>query len=306
VKILLVGNFGVSNLGDELIAAYYKARFPEHEWTILSANPSAANEVPRLPFGVRSLFSPWYKTWNAFRKTDAVLFGGGSLLTDTESVLACLLWSKYAFLGRFFRKPVLFAFQGIGPFRTPVAKFVTRKTLNHATFLSVRDHESFLRASEIYNGTIIEAADPVSLICSEMPKPEKGSAFLIIPRANSSQEFFAAVQSSLHQSSVRIGSFQPDNPKEQETIERLKLLCGENALVYDIRTLDDLTGAFRGVGQLLTQRYHAALASVIFDIPCRSIAQREGDKLSALGSQVLDILTKARKGEEALKNVLGQ
>ena len=144
---LLVGNYGVGNAGDEILREYFLEHFPKVEWQVLSAHPSSG-ELPRFPGGVRSLFSlRWFRTLRALRKADGIVFGGGSLWTDLESVRACFLWSVHAWFARLCGKPYFLAFQGIGPFRTRVGEWLTRWVIAHASFISVRDSFSFERLS---------------------------------------------------------------------------------------------------------------------------------------------------------------
>ena len=83
MKCLLVGNFGVGNLGDEALKDYFLQEFSTVDWTVVSADPQGEKEVARLPGGVRSLLKlQWFKTLFAYRSCDAIVFGGGSLFTD--------------------------------------------------------------------------------------------------------------------------------------------------------------------------------------------------------------------------------
>ena len=101
MRCLLISNYGTGNHGDVALKEYFLTRFPEVEWIVLSANAQSPRDVPRLPFGLRSLFTtPWWRTLAALRSSDAVIFGGGSLFTDVESVRACLLWWWHACVAR--------------------------------------------------------------------------------------------------------------------------------------------------------------------------------------------------------------
>ncbi|MBI5155969.1 hypothetical protein HZA45_01700, partial [Candidatus Peregrinibacteria bacterium] len=92
MRCVLIGNYGTGNFGDEALRSYFLKSFPEIEWQVVSARPTA-DELPRLPAGPRSLFTTkWFRTIKALRHCDAVVFGGGTLFTDSESVFACFLW----------------------------------------------------------------------------------------------------------------------------------------------------------------------------------------------------------------------
>ena len=97
MRYLLVGNYGVGNAGDEILKDYFLERFPGIEWIVCSACP-VSGEVWRLPAGVRSFLSfKWLYTLWVLRKSDGMVFGGGSLFTDVESVRACFVWFAHAF-----------------------------------------------------------------------------------------------------------------------------------------------------------------------------------------------------------------
>jgi len=74
MRLLLVGNYGVGNLGDEALKEYFLTRFPEIDWIVVSANPRTG-EVARLPMGIRSFFwLRWMATLRAYREADGVVF----------------------------------------------------------------------------------------------------------------------------------------------------------------------------------------------------------------------------------------
>ena len=144
---LLVGNYGVGNAGDEILRAYFLERFPEVQWQVVSARPSQG-ELPRFPAGLRSFLSfRWLRTCIALVQSHGLVFGGGSLWTDMESLSACFIWSVHAWFAWFLRKPYFLAFQGIGPFRTKTGERLAQWVVRHAAFISVRDQASFERLS---------------------------------------------------------------------------------------------------------------------------------------------------------------
>lgn len=142
-----MGNYGIGNAGDDILRDYFLERFPDVEWRVLSAHPQG-NELHRFPGGIRSLLScRWVRTLKALRQSRGMVFGGGSLWTDTESLHACIVWSLHVLFARMFRKPYLLAFQGIGPFKTRWGEVLARWVVKHASFISVRDTASFARLS---------------------------------------------------------------------------------------------------------------------------------------------------------------
>ncbi len=308
MRCILVGNYGAGNLGDDALRDYFLTRIRDVEWTVVSARPGPG-EMPRLPLGVRSFFSfGWLKTLAAVRSTDAVVFGGGSLFTDAESVRACLLWGLHAFVARLFRTPVLLAFQGIGPFRTRLGEWCAKRVVLGARFVSVRDPQSAERVRRWGRGDVLESFDPVVLLLTVRDVPRTtGSALAVIPRMNSGPEFDAAVGSARGLSAmVKILSMQPDDPAESAVCERLARSLG-NAEVIAVRTLESLSCQLAGCTSLVTARYHGALAGIAAGLPMEIIPQHPGDKLDALrsrlasGSTPQDLRRLAEAGERELQ-----
>src|SRR3989344_5413694 len=95
VRYLLVSNFGAGNAGDEMLRAYFLRRFPEVTWQVLSARPQSGG-LPRVPAGMSSLLSlGWIRTAYALARSSGLVFSGGSLWTDSESLRSCIIWTLH-------------------------------------------------------------------------------------------------------------------------------------------------------------------------------------------------------------------
>jgi polysaccharide pyruvyl transferase WcaK-like protein len=295
VRLLLAGNYGVGNLGDELLREYFLRAFPEVEWTVVADGrwqkadgsaslPSAV--VPRFPLGVRSfLTTPWWRTLRAIRRSDGVVFGGGSLFTDTESMFACILWWWHAAWARLFGKPIYLAFQGLGPFRTRVGEWCARWVVARAFFISTRDEDSARRVGQWHlNKKIVHSFDPVFILLSgDSPKYRSQKVFMIIPRRNSGAELLLAAREVLLDSSfdaVIVLSLQSGDPQEQVVCKRIASAVGGS--VRSATTGEELREAIGDSSFVLSERYHGALAALAMDVPFRVVPQRSADKLEAL------------------------
>lgn len=311
VHYLLVGNYGVGNFGDEALKEYFLSSFPEAGFRVLSAH-TKTGELPRLPAGVRSFFlTPWFRTFEALRKSDGLVFGGGTLFTDSESVWACLLWWWHASVCRLLGKPFFLAFQGIGPFRTGAGEWCARWTVAHAACVSVRDRASFERVkSWKANTNIIQTFDPIfSLLAAEKKDCGSQKLLVIIPRKNSPSSFQdRAVQlwKSRSWEAVRILSLQPEDPQEQEVCRTIAHVLSEpDAVIVPIRSVGELASHVCAAGFVLAQRYHGALAALALGIPFETVFQREGDKLSSLSRMASsDISCLIQDGERRLRIAL--
>ena len=310
MRYLLVGNYGVGNLGDEALKEYFLKSFPDVEWQVLSAHPMMG-EYPRLPAGLRSLFAPWWKTLGVLRKSQGMVFGGGTLFTDIESSYACFLWWVHAVVARIFHKPVLLAFQGVGPFHTRVGEWFARRVFRHAAFISVRDEASAKRVeSWRLNKEIVQTFDPVfSLMQSQGSLKSTQNVFVIIPRNNSDATFrdqaigFARERNP---ESIVILTLKPDDAREQEVCRGLVTALDGQATIVPVRSLSVLLVEVGRASSVLSQRYHGALAALALGKELTVVPQGEGDKMEELTKmhdpQGLSALV--RVGEDALKTML--
>jgi polysaccharide pyruvyl transferase WcaK-like protein len=285
MTFVLVGNYGAQNIGDEALREYFLSAFHEVEWKVVSASPSGPNEVPRLPFGLRSFFTSWPRTIGAIARSKAAVFGGGSLFTDIESVRACMMWWSYAFIARLFRKPVILAFQGIGPFRTRFGLLLAQWTAKRAVFISVRDDESLKRIEGWDLGCEPTLTfDPAFALFASHPKRTSGGRTLVlIPRTNSDDRFFSAAAEKIKErfDTIRILLMQPDGA-EKRVGDRLRALAGSSAVVVAISSVHQLLDEISAASFVLSQRYHGALAALAMSVPMDTVPQGAGDKMDGL------------------------
>jgi len=312
MRFVLVGNYGVANLGDEALKEYFLTSFPDIDWVVLSAHPKKG-ELPRLPAGIRSLFfTPWWKTVRAIAGADGLVFGGGSLFTDIESVVACVIWSLHAATALFFRTPVFLAFQGMGPYKTRMGEWLSRWTARRAVFISVRDLESFQRVESWKLSTkLVQTFDPVfSLMVEKKYSRNTKKLFTIIPRHNSSELLqktaLECIKKHPEIDTVNVLLMQPDSSPEQATAQSLQTSLTMPSTVVPVQTLDDLMHAVGGSSLVLTQRFHGALAALAAGTPQIVLPQEPGDKLSQVQkyTEMPDVtaalLSQVKNGHDAL------
>ena len=289
MKFLLVGNYGVGNVGDEALREYFLYKFPNVDWKVVSAKPSK-EELSRLPLGFRSFIATqWPATLLAIWKSDGIVFGGGSLFTDIESWRACALWWWHAFWAWMFGKKVVLAFQGIGPFRTSIGAMLTKWVVRRAVYISVRDAHSFARVKK-WNPSvkIVESFDPVFSACTTVQyKLDALKNLILIPRANSSQEFIehaqTLVDSGRWQQCICI-SLQPDSALERHFILQLRQRLSTPMLVIQARTLPELTSAVAQGSFVLSQRYHGAIVAMALGRELQVLPQYEDDKIASIAT----------------------
>ncbi len=312
MKAVLIGNYGVGNFGDEALKDYFLETFREVEWTVLSAHPRQG-ELPRLPIGVRSFVStPWWKTVRTIRGADAVVFGGGTLFTDIESLRACVLWGLHAAVARFFRVPIILAFQGVGPFETRWGEGIARWVFRRAMHVSVRDGASAERVrSWKVNTEIIQTFDPIFLLFLRQKKNiSTQNVYMLIPRHTSGVSFAATLDEASipDDAAIEVLTLQPDHPEEQQVVARLCVRY-PRAVVRPVRTTDELMEALAHSVLCICERFHGALAAVAAGVPLRVVSQASGDKLDQVRVLAGEgggerAVAEAGWGEEMLRAVL--
>lgn len=317
MKGLLIGNYGVGNLGDELLREYFLSTFRDIDWLVVSARPSRRGEVHRLPCGIRSFCGlRWIGTLRAYRRSDVVVFGGGSLFTDVESIKACILWFFHALPAIILRKPIILAFQGIGPCTSCLGRCITRYVCRRSLSISVRDSTSVQRLADWgIDQNVVQTFDPVYMsFYREKTKNVFNNILTVIPRKNVSDSFwitFDSLNIDGRYEHIRIVLLEPDHSMERAAAEELLRRSGDRGLILSVTNTEELLGAIDGSTHVLSMRYHGALAALGLGIPFTVASQGADDKLQSLVPYAAatdadrgQLLALARAGEDALKKVL--
>jgi len=156
-NLVLIGNFGAGNVGDELILAGFlkklRKELPRAKVCVFANSPKlvrrfhGVDSLPLLPCGLRSFLKRgWWRSLRKIREADAVIFPGGGLFTDEESFHAILIWGIHLLISRYFWKPVYLLGQSVGMITGNYARKFTRFCLRKTEWIGVRDQAS---ASEL-------------------------------------------------------------------------------------------------------------------------------------------------------------
>ncbi len=290
MHFLLVGSYGTGNVGDTALREYFVRAIPQVTWSVTSARAEYPEDVPHVPFGIRSLFRPWWRTFYALWKADGVVFGGGSLFTDIESLRACMLWWWYTCIARCFRKPIYFAFQGVGPFRTELGEWLAKNAYRNAAFIAVRDSVSAARVQEWGVSTkIVQTFDPIFSVFDAAKQVDSSKKVIVLlPRANSDENFLQRAKErvqALAWDEVRIVMMEATSFHERQTVRELenelRPLTQAPLQSIETQTLSELEDAILPASLVLSQRYHGALAAMALKKQVEVVIQAQGDKLSA-------------------------
>ncbi len=183
-SIVVCGNYGANNLGDEAILGgiltVLKKNFPAADYSIMSADPEKTLKhchqsqisgflpadlkftvVGMIPSGVRTFLKTafnlnhWKKfrtTCHAIKKADLFVLGGGGLFND-EQPKSVWIWFLQVLPAIFFKKNIYCLGQSVGPLKTFAGKTMTRFVMKRAKLIVVRDHfsQELLNKLEIKN-----------------------------------------------------------------------------------------------------------------------------------------------------------
>lgn len=153
-RILIIGNYGAGNLGDDAIFAgistELRAAGFSGEISVLHGGFESSMDLyggirksAFVPAGLWSLLKSTRKEGlEAIKNADLVILGGGGLFTDEESERAPIIWSTQVAPCIRLKKPFICYGQSVGPFREANARRITKKVLNAAAAIHVRDEAS--------------------------------------------------------------------------------------------------------------------------------------------------------------------
>jgi polysaccharide pyruvyl transferase CsaB len=150
-SILIIGNYGAGNLGDdailggivtELRSIAYAGEIQVTHGGVVSSPEiyKGLKKVPFLPVGLRSRFKKnRHEAFAALKRADLVILGGGGLFVDEESWRAPFIWAGQAKACRKAGKPYLIYGQSVGPLKRWWSRRLMRQTFKHARAVHLRD-----------------------------------------------------------------------------------------------------------------------------------------------------------------------
>jgi len=192
-KIVLCGNYGASNLGDEAvldgILSLIQKVFPDAEVTVMSADPAETERLHHvksvvfIPSGLRSfaasLHENFGKTSQAIKKADLFIMGGGGLFSD-EKFRALWIWTVQAFFPAFLNKPIVCIGQSVGPLKTWLGRFFAKRFFRKCKMISVRDSASAKLLKELGFTSVEALADPAFSLSVQAKDFSEREKFIVL------------------------------------------------------------------------------------------------------------------------------
>lgn len=194
MNIVICGNYGATNLGDEAILegilSLVRRSLAETNITVLSANPEETTalhglqSLPLVPAGVRSLIQGFvsgslWKTLKAIKRADLFLLGGGGLFTD-EKMRAVVIWALQTWVARRYKTPIFSFGQSVGPLNRFFGRRIAAKAFQRAHIITVRDAASADLVKRLGIDDVYALADPAFALPSTEPTDSAVEPYVVV------------------------------------------------------------------------------------------------------------------------------
>ncbi|MEL6472035.1 MAG: polysaccharide pyruvyl transferase CsaB [Cyanobacteria bacterium J06623_4] len=287
MRVVLCGYYGMGNGGDEALLAALLQMLPEQVTpVVLSGNPSETRDrhqvkevIPRKSVGA---------VIAALRRSDAFIWGGGSLMQDASSALNPFYYGGLMLLAQMMGLKTVAWAQGIGPLNKRTSRWLARRALSHCKGISVRDRDSATLLSRWQRSCLL-APDPVWALEAtpvkglwELPAPRVAVA--LRPHRHLSEarlKTLALALSNFQQATGVCLLLVPFQPVKDLAIAQFiaSHLSGPHQ-IYSLSQPQQLKGLFRGVEMTIGMRFHALIMSAAEG--CRSFAISYDPKVDAI------------------------
>lgn len=276
-KILLAGYYGFGNLGDEAILEMVLEQLFQitgrDNITVLSGNKKetsskySVNAIDR--YSILSIIKNLISS-------DALVFGGGSLLQDVTSKRSIYYYLFLIKLAGLMGNKVVMLSQGIGPILNERSRALTAKTLNKVDFITVRDKQSkeFLENIGVSENKIYLSADPViNFVSGDKQKspydPKKKVCFSLRNwKSASISGKIARIAQRLTENEIECFFIPFYYSEDIALIEEIEQILGEEAVYYKDRlSTREAYGIIEGMNVLVGVRLHSLIFAAAASVP---------------------------------------
>lgn len=146
-RLLILGHFGASNVGDDAIAMAMTQAFCEYDLIFVSKKVKKIKSIIKGAKGISRL--NLFSIFSAAKKCDAVILGAGNLIQD-ETSLRSLLYYGFMFFAcsSLAARSVIFS-SGIGPLYRKISKKIAAAIISRADYVSTRERASASEAAAL-------------------------------------------------------------------------------------------------------------------------------------------------------------
>lgn len=296
-QILVCGNYGAGNLGDEAILdgliSLCSSVWPNSHLTVMSSKPSAtAHEhkittVNLFPAGFKSFFKFWFssnclRTLKAVGTADLIILGGGGLFSD-EKWQAVLIWFVQTWWFWLLGKRIVCLAQSIGPLHSKWAKFITARVFSRALVVTVRDTQSanILAALKIKKVKVL--ADPAFALGYGNEKASNVQDQVVLslrPWKTENENFYRQIADTVewlwheHKLKTVFIPFQKEIDDDRDCYRQVRRFL-EHQDIMEMKEVADYKTALEIIGRsrlVIGMRLHAIIFSVLGTRPFVAIA----------------------------------
>lgn len=290
--ILICGNYGAGNFGDELILKgilniLRSLHITENEILVLSADPENTQKVhgikaeKHLPTGIRSFFksiktSSIKRTIHAIKNADLILFGGGGLFNEEESY-SIHLWGTHAKAFQYWKKKTIIIGQSFPEIRKSRTKKILKNCIEKAEKVIVREQESRENLQKIGIHRAIEVlADPAFFAYENQ---QNQSATEPINTSSKSQKIIACLRDYTKSSDGK--KIQQKNIKNLLDNMQLNIEYEDFETEIHADTFEKFFQKFESAKLIIAMRLHSMILAVITGTPFIALSYTEKVKNTA-------------------------
>lgn len=290
MRAVLCGYYGKGNGGDEALLATLLQMLPDHVTPIvLSGNPQETRDRYHVEACDRMELLSVIQT---LRKSDAFIWGGGSLMQDVTSAISPLYYGGLMTLAQKLGLKTIAWAQGIGPLKRDTTLKLARRAFSNCTAVSVRDQSSAALLSE-WGIPCTLAPDPVWALAAspvpglwDLPAPRvavtlRSHSELTATRLNNLTRALIDFQKAT-QTCILLVPFQ-----QSQDLAIAEAIALQLPGVHKILSLQDpkaLKGVFRGVEMAIGMRLHSLIMGA--SEGCRCFALSYDPKVSKLMAEL--------------------
>ncbi len=290
MRVVLCGYYGKGNGGDEALLATLLQMLPDRVTPIvLSGNPQQTRDRYHVEARDRmNLFS----VVQTLRKSDAFIWGGGSLIQDVTSAISPLYYGGLMTLAQQLGLKTIAWAQGIGPLKRDTTIKLARQTFGNCTAVSVRDQGSAALLSE-WGIPCTLAPDPVWALESspvqglwDLPAPRVAVTLRSHPQLTATRldRFTRALIDfqKATQTCILLVPFQ-----QSQDLAIAEAIAAQLPGVRKVFCLEDpqaLKGLFCGVEMAIGMRLHSLIMAAAEG--CRCFALSYDPKVSKLMAEI--------------------
>ena len=277
-RAVLCGYYGMGNAGDEALLMSLLQMLPESvEPIVLSGNPQATKKQYQVAsYHRKSTFT----ILEVLQKSDAFIWGGGSLMQDATSLASPVYYAGLMALAQQRGLKTIAWAQGIGPLNKSFTRWLTKQVLLGCDGISVRDTASAKLLTDWQIEPIV-APDPVWALRSDTApelEPTDKPRVAIVLRShplltpNRLQTLIKAFQDFQAKTNtfLLLVPFQPAIDSAIATLVAAELM-GEHQII----TIDDprqLKGLFKEVKMTVGMRLHSLIVAAASGCSCFALS----------------------------------